>query len=394
MSRELLDRSPDLVRLRNEGFEVAIRQNRVIITSVPYVNSKKDIASATLVANLVVTGDKAGIPDNHIMHFAGDFPCKSNGMRFTNLGGPGSTHTLGENLIVNFQFSQRLENRKYSDYYEKFTTYIDIFENEAREIDESVTAKTFRIVDSDGEDPIYNYPDTNSSRTDINMISDKLRKYKIGIIGVGGTGSYILDLISKTPIEEIHLFDAGEFVAHNAFRSPGAPSIDELNAKQLKVDYFKKIYSKMRKKIIAHGEMINDSNLNKLDNLNFVFISVDQGKIKAKIFKRLEDLKIPFIDVGMGLEVEEGALNGIVRTTLSTDYMRNHLYDKKLVSLEDDIGKDEYSTNIQIAELNSLNAAIAVIKWKKICGFYVDSINEHTILYSIGDNNYHYEDEA
>jgi hypothetical protein len=37
----------------------------------------------------------------------------------------------------------------------------------------------------------------------------------------------------------------------------------------------------------------------------------------------------------------------------------------------------DYDGNIQIAELNSLNAALAVIKWKKLCGFYNDRKAEH-----------------
>ena len=40
-----------------------------------------------------------------------------------------------------------------------------------------------------------------------------------------------------------------------------------------------------------------------------------------------------------------------------------------------------YSHNIQIAELNALNAALAVIKWKKLAGFYVDLEGEHFTVY-------------
>ena len=49
-------------------------------------------------------------------------------------------------------------------------------------------------------------------------------------MGLGGTGSYVLDLVAKTPVWEIHLFDGDAFLQHNAFRSPGAPSLDELEA--------------------------------------------------------------------------------------------------------------------------------------------------------------------
>ena len=61
---------------------------------------------------------------------------------------------------------------------------------------------------------------------------------KIIILGLGGTGSYILDLVAKTPVKEIHLYDGDTFYQHNAFRSPGAPSSDELRARQTEGDLF------------------------------------------------------------------------------------------------------------------------------------------------------------
>ena len=38
---------------------------------------------------------------------------------------------------------------------------------------------------------------------------------------------------------------------------------------------------------------------------------------------------------------------------------------------------DEYDRNIQIADLNALNAMLAVIRWKKLYGFYADTGREH-----------------
>ena len=49
-------------------------------------------------------------------------------------------------------------------------------------------------------------------------------------------------------------------------------------------------------------------------------------------------------------------------------------------------GENDYSLNIQIAELNALNAALAVIKWKKLCSFYHDLQKKHHSSYSINMN--------
>ena len=46
----------------------------------------------------------------------------------------------------------------------------------------------------------------------------------------------------------------------------------------------------------------------------------------------------------------------------------------------------EGSSNIQVADLNALNAVMAVIKWKKIRGFYRDLEHEHHSTYTTDGN--------
>jgi tRNA A37 threonylcarbamoyladenosine dehydratase len=41
-------------------------------------------------------------------------------------------------------------------------------------------------------------------------VTAKLEGKKIAIVGVGCTGSYILDLVAKTPVSEIHMYDDGK----------------------------------------------------------------------------------------------------------------------------------------------------------------------------------------
>lgn len=53
------------------------------------------------------------------------------------------------------------------------------------------------------------------------------------------------------------------------------------------------------------------------------------------------------------------------------------------MSLEGDVTDDVYGTNIQVADINPLNGALAVIKWKKLCDFYQDCYREHQSAYAI-----------
>src|SRR6185295_16103781 len=141
----------------------------------------------------------------------------------------------------------------------------------------------------------------------------------------------------------------------------------------------------MRRGIFSHEYHIDPSNIVELQGIDFVFLCIDAGGAKKMIIEKLEDFDIPFIDVGMGVELVETSLRGLLRVTTSTPGRRGHF--KTRVSLAD-IGIDnEYDTNIQVADLNALNASLAVIKWKKLCGFYLDFEQEHNSTYAIDCNS-------
>jgi len=385
MSNELINRSADLKKLRDAGYEVEIRGGFLLVGSVPYFNHEKTIRTGTLVSELTLAGERTALPGTHIVYFIGEYPCNIDGSEITALKHENRQQKLAEGLVIDRSFSNKPPDG-YPDYYEKITRYVDIISAPAESIDEKATAKTFKVIVSEEADSVFQYLDTNSSRAEIDIVSDKLKAEKIGIIGVGGTGAYVLDLVAKTPVAEIHLFDRDEFLQHNAFRSPGAASIRKLEQKPHKVDYLKGIYSKMHKKIFTHKCFISSESTHLLEGLSFVFICMDKGAAKKAIIEKLEEMGTSFVDVGMGVEMVDDRLLGIVRITSSTANKRNHIRENKLISFSDVAAKDDYAENIQIADLNALNAALAVIKWKKIVGYYDDQKNEHSSTYTLNVN--------
>jgi hypothetical protein len=373
--------------LRDEGFEVVVKGAFLLIYNIPYVNSTREIKFGTLVSTLTIAGDSATRPDNHVAYFIGDQPCNKDGTIITALLHQQNKSILAEGIEVDRSFSNKPQEG-YTDYYQKMTTYINIICGPALSLDETITAKTFKLVISDEKETEFKYPDTNSSRAGIGMISEKLKKQKIGIIGIGGTGSYLLDFISKCPVEEIHLYDNDDFLLHNAFRSPGAPEAESLIKRPKKTQYFKDIYSNMHSNIIVHTENITPMNLIELQNLDFVFICIDTSYLKKDILEFLNVKKISFIDVGIGIErTDKNSLIGLIRITSGIKGGIDHIISNGRITFADGQEDNEYHQNIQIAELNALNAALAVIKWKKILGFYYDAGNENHSIYSIDDNS-------
>ncbi len=379
MSQELINRSADLKRLQYEGFEIEVKNGYVMVHHVPYVNAQSQIRYGTLISTLTLQGDKTTTPDTHVIHFAGEHPCNKNGSIMTGIQHASQRMTLATEIVADHAFSNKPSNG-YADYYEKFMRYIEIISAPARSIDPSVTAQTYKLIEFE-EDSAFEYLDTNSSRAGIGFISDQLRGYKIGIVGLGGTGSYILDLIAKTPVAEIHLFDGDDFLQHNAFRAPGAPSKDELAKKQTKTDYLSGIYKNMHKHVVPHNLFLGEEGMDCLLDLDFIFICIDQGKCKHDIIDALIAAKKGFIDTGIGVDISDNSLFGTVRITAATPDKTDHL--SKYISFSDKQDDDPYSSNIQIAELNALNAALAVLKWKQFVGFYQDLAKNYHLVYSI-----------
>lgn len=394
MSAQLISHSRDLKALLDDGYEVEIKAGHLVIHNVPYVNADKLVMRGALVVVLDVAGEATITPKTHVALFAGEHPCDKDGRKLVKIEHQSARKEICDGLAVDHSFSCKPAGGKgYKDYYEKMTTYIAIISSPAEMIDPGATARTRRVIESDGADTVFKYLDTASSRAEITAVSGKLTLNRIDIIGLGGTGSYVLDLVAKTRVKVIHLFDGDDYFQFNAFRSPGAASIEELRTIPKKVHYWADRYAPMRNGIVPHPFHIDASNADCLEGTNFAFICVDRGDAKPPIIEKLEALDIPFVDVGMGIELVDDRLRGILRVTTSTPGRRAHIRGRKRIGLTGGDADGIYSHNIQIADLNALNAAFAVIKWKKLCGFYQDFDEEHHTVYTLDGNMLTNEDK-
>lgn len=379
MLQRLLDHSEDLRKLVNEGYELEIIGSYVMIHHIPYVTKNKDIEYGTLVTNLMLNGNQTIKPSDHTIWFTGSFPCNKDGSEITSIIWQRQGKDLGNGIRVQCGFSNK-PPQGYSDFYQKFKRYIEIISAPAISLDPSVVVQTYRVKESN-ENDVFRYRDTNSSKAGICSLNDKLNKHKIAIIGLGGTGSYILDYMSKVPVKQIDLFDGDLFLQHNAFRAPGAATEQELDFCMTKVEYFSKKYQNIHLGIFPHAMYLIEENVEMLSEFDFVFISMDSNDDKKIIIDFLLEKRIPFVDTGIGLELVEGKLIGQIRT--SSIHSNPPDVIEKYIPMGDDQEENVYKSNIQIAELNALNAAFAVIGYKKYYGFYQDLRDDFQTIYSI-----------
>lgn len=391
MSQRLIGRSPDLSRLRDEGYDIEVRAGHLLVKDVPYVNSSGKVGRGTLVSELTLAGDTTTTPGTHVVYFTGDHPCNRDGSEIAKIKHQSERKVIDGDLVVLHSFSSK-PTGGYADYHQKMTTYVAIISGPARSLEPSATARTFPVVEAAQDESVFNYIDTASSRAHITTAARKLMLNRVAIVGVGGTGSYILDLIAKVAVGEIHLFDEDTFSQHNAFRSPGAASIEELRGRPTKVAHLTEKYSRMHRHIIPHPYRVDSSNLDELRGMDCVFLCLDVGEEKRALLDGLQGFGVTYIDVGMGIYLVDDSLGGILRVTTCTKHKQDHIGTR--IPTAGPAGQDDYSTNIQVADLNALNAALAVIRWKKLCGFYLDFEKEHHSAYTIDGNSLINDDQA
>jgi hypothetical protein len=286
----------------------------LLIHAVPYVNAQAQIAYGTLVSELSMDSpDVVGKPSTHQMHFIGDHPCFADGRVFTPIQHSSAEFPLGNGVTAHHYFSHKRRDKQrnwvdYEDYYVKVKTYVDVIAGQAKIIDPSVDARTWKVARWADDTTPFVYADTASTRAGILAINERASNLRVTIVGLGGTGGYVLDFLAPSYVPEIHLFDGDHLHQHNAFRAPGAISSATLERRLHKVEWYAEHYGNLRRGVVPHAEMIHEGNVHQLSQFDHVFLCIDRGPARGLILDYLKDTPTIVIDCGMGMHVSKGDL--------------------------------------------------------------------------------------
>jgi hypothetical protein len=367
--------SVDLGRLVATGYELELTgDGYLLVCNVPYLDEHRVVQRGIVVTRLELNGDVTINPvQDHVAFFIGSRPYRWNGEQVRPLAE--TNLQLADGRVAHFSMSLKSPrgDGRYPDYFAKLEYHVQNIETEARQVDPAATAQTFGACVVKSDEWPFEYADTASGRAGIGAINGRLAGQRIAIVGLGGTGSYILDLVAKCPVGEIHLYDGDRFSSHNAFRAPGAASLDEVRGGKQKVERFAEIYSRLKRKITPHPYHIDETNVSDLGAVDFVFLAMEGGATKLAIVEALEGLGKPFVNASLGVKKPGGGdrIQAIVEVNGSTVHERACFRQK--VDFGEIDPDDPYMENIQVADLNALNAAMAVLWWKKWAGIYVSS---------------------
>ena len=390
MFQKLVSHNDDIRRLVEKGYAVGFDSQYLVVRDIPYVDSNREYQLGAIVTKLVFTDNDHIIQEDHQIFFAGSHPHNMDGSQIANLGGGATTLALSADaadVIVQRQFSNkpRINGQMvgFANFFDKIESYVAIISGPAMALHPGKKEPfTFRTVEKVADDAIFKIHDTMTSRAEIAELAAKFHDEVVAIIGLGGTGAYALDFLAKTPVKEIRGFDRDPFHVHNAFRSPGRFEHAEFNLS--KAEMYQARYDNLRHGLKLEAKFIDASCAADFEGVTFAFVCVDKGSSRAGIFDLLIALGIPFIDVGMGLNRKYGALSGMLRATYYSAEDAPAIRAKELAE-EKDRPNDEYRINIQISELNALNASMAVMKFKRLRGFYVEKTPDFHFLFDLAD---------
>jgi hypothetical protein len=362
--RELASHNAFVQELADEGYDLDFVGGYFAIFGLPYLNGSGALEYGDWFSPVDLSGCVIDPPTNHQAWFRGGRPHDQQG-RQLRLGGGADRVKVTEDIVTDHSFSYKLaENgqmRPYRSFEEKVRTYLDAIVAPAIAAFPDATPLRGIAKEAAAQGTPLLYPDTLSARYHMNDLAFVLKGKRVAILGLGGTGSYILDFIARTHLTEIALFDDDKVHVHTIFRFPGfIPGAIGM----LKVEALAKQYANWHANISAVPERVTEDNIERLGAFDFVFIALDHGPSRAFITEWLSAREIPFVDCGMGLNRVPVGLNGVVRIT----GVDRSVYEQTIGTVHLPAGDPEggeYRKQGQIAELNALNATLAVIRFKQ-----------------------------
>ncbi len=395
MSNSLISRNEDLSALVKAGYCLNIRGGYLLVEGVPYVNQKGEISKGNIVTSLELAENMTRPPGDHTVWWTGQIPHRISGESMETYlicGKWDEGYDLGEGITAYSQWSRKPKSgentRGYSNYQEKIETYV-------QEVGGEAEAKSPGILEAAraGWDPEiesntrFKYLDTSTYRYGTRGIERRIEDEIVAVIGVGGSGSYLVDILAKTNIKELYLYDDDVMEQHNAFRIAGAARIEELGGVKSKVAWHQERYAAVREEgIYVRKQRINDETLCELGKFTTVFIAVDCLMSRRKIQYKCNELGILHISVGIGLEIEgdnNDQLGGMVKIEIQFKAKRPGGAENDSQENRGEEIRQIYG-NVQTVELNMLGAALAITEWKARKGMYRSERKEgmDCILYS------------
>ena len=218
------------------------------------------------------------------------------------------------------------------------------------------------------------------SRDEVQWL-DLVRGEKTVIVGLGGVGAWIADLLVMADVAEINGWDDDLIEGKNIIRMPGAVSPDWIG--KSKAQWFEETYSKIHHQVHGHKESVSDQNAKEMcTNTTFGFVAVDNDEGREIACNAMAEVGIPFIDVGIAVNRIEDQITCSIRLTISAPYDDAW---RKAVPKVDKAGQDIYG-KLELPDIAAIAAGLVVQSWRKIRGQMAQDCASECMVYRAETN--------
>ncbi|MCY4261738.1 MAG: ThiF family adenylyltransferase [Candidatus Dadabacteria bacterium] len=304
----------------------------------------------------------------HVAHVRG----LTNGAVYDRLGNPiGNVVRKGDDGN-SCTISIKRDEADYRDAWEALKTYINavysrflVSENNNSERVER--PYTFQIL---GE----------KSRDEVQWL-DLVRGEKIAVVGLGGVGAWIADLLSKADVAEVHGWDADVIEEKNIIRMPGA--VNPCWIGKPKAKWFEETYRQIHRQVFGYPKNVTDQNANEICmNTTFGFVAVDNEDGRKVACNAMAGAKIPFIDVGIALDRRDSEVTASIRLTINWPHRDAW---QKAIPKVGKVGQEVYG-KLELPDITAIAAGLALQSWRKMRGQMAQDKASECIVYRAETN--------
>ncbi len=373
MSPTPTNHETELAEVLQAGFDCCVEDDTLTVGPIPYRLSGGGVGHGSLICHLVRNGGDIAPPNDHtVAWIADEVPHHRDGRPMDRLmiDQTGNTWSNGATSIC---VMSRRGPEPYPTYGQKMVTYVRLIAREAVAHWRATGPGAIAVRDANH---LVDH-ETGLNRARVGHLNALLAKENIAVVGAGGTGAHIVDLISKSNVRQIDIYDPDHVSVHTQLRWPGVVERRTVEERTNKAEYLAALYARRtNRNIRGHPYAINKGNLTYLNGKSMVFVAIDNGPARREVLTGLADVGVNFIDCGIDLQGNDGPLTASLRVVRCQSEQSAEKRSELAtfapggdVALDDDL----YAQNIQTGEMNSLNAALAVIAWKQGIGFYRDA---------------------
>ncbi len=373
MSPTPTNHEDQLAEVLQAGFDCSVEDDTLAVGLIPYRLSDGGIGHGSLICHLNRIGDDIAAPTDHTVAWVGDeVPHRRDGGPMDSLIIDQSRSTWS-NGVTSVCVMSRRGPKPYPNYGQKMLTYIRLIAREAATNWRLASPGVIEVKDAS----LLVDHEAGLNRSRVGHLNALLAKENVAVIGAGGTGAHIVDLVSKSNVQQIDIYDPDHVSLHTQLRWPGIIERCIVEDKMNKAEYLAALYARRtNRNIRGHPFAIGKNNLTYLREKTMVFVAIDKGSSRREILTSLAGSGLNFIDCGIDLQGTDGPLTASLRIIRcqAEECAEKRTELAMLAPSGGNAGDDDlYTQNIQTGEMNSLNAALAVIAWKQGIEFYRDA---------------------